>query len=58
METVSIEPFRSHGFEMSANLSAIKSINFPGPGQVRSRKVASRSNARSTGKYPSWKMGE
>jgi hypothetical protein len=57
METVSIEPFRSHWFEMSANLSAIKSINFPDPGQVRSRKVVSRSNARSTGKYPSWKMG-
>ena len=57
METVSIEPFRSHWFEMSANLSGIKSILFPEPGQMRSRKVVSRSNARSTGKYPSWKMG-
>jgi hypothetical protein len=57
METVSIESFRSHGFEMSANSSGIKSILFPEPGQVRSRKVVSRSNARSTGKYPSRKMG-
>jgi hypothetical protein len=57
LETVSIEPFRSHRFEMSANLSGIKSILFPEPGRMRSRKVVSRSNARSTGKYPSWKMG-
>ena len=57
METVSIEPFRTHRFEMSAKFSAIKSIVFPEPGQVRSRKVVARSNARSAGKYPSWKMG-
>jgi hypothetical protein len=57
METVSIEPFHRHWLEMSANLSGIKSILFHEPGQVRSRKVVSRSNARSTGKYPSWKMG-
>lgn len=57
METVSIEPLHCHWFEMSANLLRIKSILFPEPGQVRSRKVVSRSNARSTGKYPSWKMG-
>lgn len=31
-------------------------INFPKDGKVRSRKVVSRSNARNTGKYPSWKM--
>jgi len=57
METLSIEPIHRHRFEMSANLSGIKSLLFPEPGQVRSRKVVSRSNARSTGKYPSWKMG-
>ena len=32
-------------------------IEFPKNGKLRSRKVVSRSNARSTGKYPSWKMG-
>jgi hypothetical protein len=31
-------------------------INFPKDGKIRSRKVVSRSNARNTGKYPSWKM--
>jgi hypothetical protein len=30
---------------------------FPTDGRVRSRTVVSRSRARSTGKYPSWKMG-
>src|SRR5882757_3729479 len=54
---ISTEPFRGPTFETSANLSEIKSILFPAPGQMRSRKVVSRSNARSTGKYPSWKMG-
>jgi hypothetical protein len=34
----------------------IRSINFH-PERIRSRKVVSRSNARPTGKYPSWKMG-
>lgn len=34
----------------------VRAIVFPEPGQVRSRKVVSRSNARSAGKYPSWKM--
>jgi hypothetical protein len=37
--------------------SGITSIFFPAPGQMRSRKVILRSNARSAGKYPSWKMG-
>jgi hypothetical protein len=32
-------------------------ILFPDDGKVRSRKVVSRSRARATGKYPSWKMG-
>ena len=57
MRTVSIEPFQGAIFGASANPSGIKSILFPEPGQMRSRKVVSRSNARSTGKYPSWKMG-
>ena len=36
--------------------TAISNIVFPEPGQLRSRKVVSRSRARPTGKYPSWKM--
>jgi hypothetical protein len=56
MRTVSIEPFQGATFGVSANPSGIKSILFPEPGQMRARKVVSRSNARSTGKYPSWKM--
>lgn len=32
-------------------------IEFPQDGQLRSRKIVRRSNARPTGKYPSWKMG-
>ena len=52
-----LEPFRSNGFEMSAKFSGIKSMVFPELGRVRSRKVVSRSNARSAGKFPSWKMG-
>jgi hypothetical protein len=31
-------------------------IIFPKDGKIRSRKVVKRSNARNTGKYPSWKM--
>jgi hypothetical protein len=57
MGIVSTAPLRSYCFETSANLSGIRSILFPEPGQMRSRKVVSRSNARSAGKYPSWKMG-
>ena len=57
MRTVIVDPFRVATFGASANPSGIKSILFPVPGQMRSRKVFSRSNARSTGKYPSWKMG-
>ena len=37
--------------------AAIINMVFPGPGQLRSRKVVSRSSARPKGKYPSWKMG-
>ncbi len=32
-------------------------IIFPKDGKIRSRKVVKRSNARNTGKYPSWKIG-
>ena len=35
----------------------ILEICFPQPGQLRSRRVVSRSRARSTGNYPSWKLG-
>jgi len=37
--------------------SLINSIEFAEPTQLRSRKVVTRSRFRSTGKYPSWKMG-
>lgn len=39
-------------------LIAVPSIEiiFPSNGKIRSRKVVSRSNARNSGKYPSWKM--
>jgi hypothetical protein len=36
--------------------TAIRKIVFPASGQLRSRKVVSRSRARPAGKYPSWKM--
>jgi hypothetical protein len=36
--------------------SDIRAIIFPEPEQLRSRRVVSRSNSRSAGKYPSWKM--
>ena len=32
-------------------------LEYPEEGELRSRTVVSRSRARSTGKYPSWKMG-
>ena len=36
--------------------SDVRAIIFPEPRQLRSRRVVSRSNSRSAGKYPSWKM--
>jgi hypothetical protein len=36
---------------------AILELIYPEAGKLRSRKVVSRSRARATGKYPSWKMG-
>jgi hypothetical protein len=35
----------------------ITAIIFPIAGQLRSRRIVTRSRARGTGKYPSWKMG-
>jgi hypothetical protein len=36
---------------------AILELIYPETGKLRSRKVVSRSRARATGKFPSWKMG-
>ena len=57
MGIASTQPLQSYYSEDSASISWIRGILFPEPGQMRSRKVVSRSNARSAGKYPSWKMG-
>lgn len=46
----------SVGGQQAGRNTAISNIVFPGPGQLRSRKVVSRSSARPKGKYPSWKM--
>src|SRR5580692_8771394 len=54
-ETVKGTYMQSHTMSRDAN-SYIKSIVFPESGEARARKVVSRSNARATGKYPSWKM--
>lgn len=35
----------------------VLAIEYPKDGRIRSRKVISRSKARGSGKYPSWKMG-
>lgn len=42
---------------MNSSANSILDISYPKPGKLRSRKVVSRSRARPTGKYPSWKMG-
>jgi len=44
-------------FAAEMTCSAISSIEFPEPDQLRSRRIVTRSRARATGKYPSWKMG-
>ncbi len=36
---------------------AILELIYPEAGKLRSRRVVSRSRARATGKFPSWKMG-
>jgi hypothetical protein len=43
-------------FQRVGSNTSIRNILFPEPGQLRSRKVVSRSSARPKGKYPSWKM--
>ena len=37
-------------------VDGVREIIYPEPGSLRSRKVISRSRARPTGKFPSWKM--
>jgi hypothetical protein len=39
------------------NGNAVLSISPPDDGEFRARKIISRSRARATGKFPSWKMG-
>jgi DNA invertase Pin-like site-specific DNA recombinase len=39
-----------------STVSTIEAPIFPRPGQLRARRVVTRSRARTTGKYPSWKM--
>jgi hypothetical protein len=46
-----------HDQTVFSSRGEIRSIVFPEDGRIRSRKVVTRSRARSTGKYPSWKMG-
>lgn len=41
----------------AASVSRIERITFASAEQVRCRRVVTRSRSRSTGKYPSWKMG-
>jgi len=45
------------GIRQARGIRGIRKIVYPESGQLRSRKVVSRSNNRSAGKYPSWKMG-
>jgi len=52
-KTIDRIPSRLYGSQDAV----VKSVVFPEPGKLRSRKVVTRSRARSTGKYPSWKMG-
>jgi hypothetical protein len=56
-EELFLQQLDSSCFETPENPSGIRSILFPVAGQMRSRKVVSRSNVRSAGKYPSWKTG-
>jgi hypothetical protein len=49
--------YASAGDWRTVGITEVTGIVFPDQGQLRSRKVVKRSNARPTGKYPSWKMG-
>lgn len=42
---------------MDRSGNRVLEVEFPADGKLRSRTVVSRSRARATGKYPSWKMG-
>ncbi len=44
-------------YQQNINDTYIVSLTFPNNEKLRSRKVVTRSRARATGKYPSWKMG-
>src|SRR5579859_7695488 len=49
-----------HGQEVPAavrGVNPILAVQPPPDGKIRARKVVSRSRARGTGKFPSWKMG-
>lgn len=43
-------------FIVESEIQDILSIRFPRPGELRVRKIVTRSRARRTQKYPSWKM--
>lgn len=45
------------GESATPSYAGIRNIVFPEAEQIRSRKIVTRSRARSTGKFPSWKMG-
>ncbi len=47
---------RDPGAQRTHFATEISEIVFPTEGQLRSRRVVTRSRARGTGKYPSWKM--
>lgn len=46
-----------HQVTVGAFPNAITAIEFPAGSSIRTRRIVSRSRARPTGKYPSWKMG-
>ena len=48
---------KAHQTAVGASPNAITAIEFPSESGTRARRVVTRSRARSTGKYPSWKMG-
>lgn len=48
---------KPHQTAVGASPNAITTIEFPSESGTRVRRVVTRSRARPTGKYPSWKMG-
>jgi hypothetical protein len=55
LKLVELQCRRKTVMDKSGNV--ILEITFPELNKIRSRKIVSRSRARPTGKYPSWKMG-